>query len=73
MSAEPMVEEALPETGRVRAMLTFYWANMRMSIAEQFQYRVANYFYMIGMIAEPVIYLVYGRRSRASREARWTA
>ena len=24
----------------------------------QFQYRVANYFYMIGMIAEPVIYLV---------------
>jgi viologen exporter family transport system permease protein len=58
VSAEPMVEEALPETGRVRAMLTFYWANMRMSIAEQFQYRVANYFYMIGMIAEPVIYLV---------------
>jgi ABC-2 type transport system permease protein len=58
VSAEPMVEKALPETGRVRAMLTFYWANMRMSIAEQFQYRVANYFYMIGMIAEPVIYLV---------------
>jgi len=58
VSVEPMVEEALPETGRVRAMLTFYWANMRMSIAEQFQYRVANYFYMIGMIAEPVIYLV---------------
>jgi len=58
VSAQPMVEEALPETGRVRAMLTFYWANMRMSIAEQFQYRVANYFYMIGMIAEPVIYLV---------------
>ena len=24
----------------------------------QFQYRVANYFYMIGMIADPVIYLV---------------
>jgi ABC-2 type transport system permease protein len=24
----------------------------------QFQYRVANYFYMIGMVAEPVIYLV---------------
>ena len=31
---------------------------MRIAIAEQFQYRVANYFYMIGMIAEPVIYLV---------------
>ena len=25
---------------------------------EQFQYRTANYFYMIGMVAEPVIYLV---------------
>jgi viologen exporter family transport system permease protein len=31
---------------------------MRIAVAEQFQYRVANYFYMIGMIAEPVIYLV---------------
>ena len=29
-----------------------------MSVLSQFQYRVANYFYMIGMIAEPVIYLV---------------
>ena len=32
------------------------WA--RLAILEQFQYRVANYFYMIGMIAEPIIYLV---------------
>ncbi|HEX9854028.1 MAG TPA: ABC-2 family transporter protein [Acidimicrobiia bacterium] len=32
------------------------WA--RVAILEQFQYRVANYFYMIGMVAEPVIYLV---------------
>ena len=31
---------------------------MRIAIAEQFQYRAANYFYMIGMIAEPVVYLV---------------
>ena len=31
---------------------------MRIAIATQFQYRVANYFYMIGMVAEPVIYLV---------------
>ena len=36
----------------------FYLASMRVSILSQFQYRVANYFYMIGMIAEPVIYLV---------------
>ena len=25
---------------------------------EQFQYRAANYMYMLGMVAEPVIYLV---------------
>ena len=25
---------------------------------QQFQYRTANYFYMLGMVAEPVIYLV---------------
>lgn len=31
---------------------------MRIALAVQFQYRVANYFYMIGMVAEPVIYLV---------------
>ncbi len=30
----------------------------RVSIMEQFQYRAANYFYMIGMVIEPVIYLV---------------
>jgi ABC-2 type transport system permease protein len=35
-----------------------YRALARMAILEQFQYRVANYFYMIGMIAEPIIYLV---------------
>ncbi len=42
----------------MRALLDFYLTNMRIAIAGQFQYRVANYFYMIGMIAEPVIYLV---------------
>jgi ABC-2 type transport system permease protein len=38
--------------------LDFYRTVMKISIQEQFQYRAANYFYMIGMIAEPVIYLV---------------
>ena len=38
--------------------LDFYLTLMKMSVLEQFQYRVQNYFYMIGMIAEPVIYLV---------------
>ena len=36
----------------------FFFAAARISILSQIQYRVANYFYMIGMIAEPVIYLV---------------
>ena len=36
-----------------------YYANaVRIAITEQFQYRVSNYFYMIGLLAEPVIYLV---------------
>ena len=39
-------------------MLDFYLTQMKTAIVEQFQYRVANYFYMIGMVAEPVIYLV---------------
>ena len=42
----------------MKHLLDFYWTNARLSILEQIQYRVANYFYMIGMIAEPVIYLV---------------
>jgi ABC-2 type transport system permease protein len=39
-------------------MLDFYLTQMKTAIVVQFQYRVANYFYMIGMVAEPVIYLV---------------
>ena len=59
--------------GRVRGLVDIYVTEMRIAIAEQFQYRVANYFYMIGMVAEPVIYLVVwstvARRSRAARSA----
>lgn len=40
------------------AYLDFYLTSIKIAIQVQFQYRVANYFYMIGMIAEPVIYLV---------------
>jgi ABC-2 type transport system permease protein len=39
-------------------MLDLYLTEMRTALATQFQYRVANYFYMIGMVAEPVIYLI---------------
>ena len=44
--------------GGLRWYVDLYLAHIRVSIATGFQYRVANYFYMIGMIAEPVIYLV---------------
>jgi ABC-2 type transport system permease protein len=43
---------------RWRALVDYYLATMRIAVQEQFQYRVANYFYMVGMVAEPVIYLV---------------
>jgi ABC-2 type transport system permease protein len=42
----------------VRALVDFYVTQMKIAVMGQFQYPVANYFYMIGMVAEPVIYLV---------------
>src|SRR5207247_182528 len=48
----------LPEAGRWRSLVDFYLTTMRTAIAAQLQYRVAQYFYMLGMIAEPVVYLV---------------
>jgi viologen exporter family transport system permease protein len=48
----------LPEAGRWRSLVDFYLTTMRTAVAEQLQYRVTNYFYMLGMIAEPVVYLV---------------
>jgi ABC-2 type transport system permease protein len=47
-----------PEEGRLRSFARFYGTMGRTSIINQFQYRVAQYFYMLGMVAEPVIYLV---------------
>jgi len=44
--------------GSIRRYIDFYLTQMRLAVIQQFQYPVANYFYMIGMIAEPVIYLV---------------
>jgi ABC-2 type transport system permease protein len=48
----------LREEGRARAMVRFYLYGMRAEILQQIQYRLGNYFYMLGMTAEPVIYLV---------------
>ncbi len=48
----------LPEEGRLRSLAAAYRTTMRISVLQQIQYRGANYFYMVGMVAEPVIYLV---------------
>ena len=42
----------------IRGWFGLYTTQMRISILSQIQYRVSNYFYMIGMVTEPVIYLV---------------
>ncbi len=47
-----------PSVGRARGMLDFYRVVARTAVVEQFQYRAANYAYMIGMVTEPMIYLV---------------
>jgi ABC-2 type transport system permease protein len=49
---------AMGSVGRARRMLDFYATVARTAVQEQFQYRAANYLYMIGMVVEPVIYLV---------------
>jgi ABC-2 type transport system permease protein len=46
------------EAGRLRSMVDLYLTTMRTAVQQQFQYRTGNYFYMLGMIAEPVIYIV---------------
>ena len=63
MSTQPVATElpeaiALPEAGRARSMVDLYVSTARTAIQTEFQYRTAQYFYMLGMIAEPVIYLV---------------
>ena len=57
MSVQP-VAAPLGRPGAFKSMVALYLATMRMAVQEQFQYRTANYFYMLGMVAEPVIYLV---------------
>jgi ABC-2 type transport system permease protein len=44
--------------GAVRGWVDLYLTMFRIAILNNIQYRVANYFYMIGMLAEPIIYLV---------------
>jgi ABC-2 type transport system permease protein len=42
----------------LRGLFDVYVQEARIAIAEQIQYRAANYFYMLGMVTEPVIYLI---------------
>ena len=49
MSAQP---------GAARSLLDYYLTRGRTQIQSQFQYRVATYMWLIGMLAEPIVYLV---------------
>jgi len=53
--------------GRARRLTDFYLTTMRTAVQEQFQYRIANYAYMLGMVTEPVIYLVVWSTIAASQ------
>lgn len=57
MSTLPAVSPPRQE-GRLRSLADFYGTTMRTQIQAQFQYRAATYMYLLGMVAEPVIYLV---------------
>jgi ABC-2 type transport system permease protein len=45
-------------TGRLKGLVDLYAVTARAGVLEQFQYRTANYMYMLGMVVEPVVYLV---------------
>jgi ABC-2 type transport system permease protein len=47
--------------GRWRSMFDLYCKLATTQMSVQFQYRAANYFYMIGMVVEPTIYLAVWR------------
>lgn len=57
MSTAP-APTTLAQEGRLRSLADFYLTTMRTAVQQQFQYRAATYMYLIGMVAEPVIYLV---------------
>ena len=42
----------------MKNLLLYYWQTMKTAVIVEFQYYVSQYFFMIGMVAEPVIYLV---------------
>jgi ABC-2 type transport system permease protein len=46
------------QESRARSFVDFYLTTMRTELQTQIQYRAAIYMYLLGMVAEPVIYLV---------------
>jgi ABC-2 type transport system permease protein len=52
------VAAPVASVGAMRQIVDFYATVARAGVQEQFQYRTANYLYMVGMVVEPVIYLV---------------
>jgi ABC-2 type transport system permease protein len=58
VSAVAAGRRAPARVGRLRQLADFYGTVARTAVQEQFQYRTANYLYMIGMVVEPIIYLV---------------
>ncbi|HEX6344832.1 ABC transporter permease [Umezawaea sp.] len=46
---------------RLRALADFYVQAGKLSAVQHFSYRAANYLFLVGMLAEPVIYLVVWR------------
>jgi len=51
-------EVSTVEEGRFRSYLDYYLTRARTQIQSNFQYRVATYMWLIGMLAEPIVYLV---------------
>lgn len=58
MSAATLTSGPPPSVSRARSMLDFYTVVARAGVQTQFQYRTANWLYMVGMVVEPIVYLV---------------
>lgn len=56
-----ITDQSTERVSRWRSMVSLYWMLAKTAMQVQFQYRVGNYFYMIGMVVEPTIYLVVWR------------
>jgi ABC-2 type transport system permease protein len=52
------VTAAVGERRRLGGLLGLYAVVARTAVQTQFQYRTSNYLYMVGMVAEPIVYLV---------------